>query len=170
MTQPFPRPTEAAPMAEAGPTAETAFPRPFIGWREWIALPQFGIEPIKAKVDTGARSSALHAFNIKSFKQGDKTFVRFEIHPIQHSKAHLVAVQAELFDERSVRSSNGKAQLRPVIRTPLVLGKKRWSIELTLTNRDAMGFRMLLGRQAVRKRFLIDPGRSYIQGRPRPSR
>lgn len=142
---------------------------PFIGWREWIVLPRLGISRIKAKVDTGARSSAIHAFNIKSFQRGGQAFVRFQIHPVQHSKAQLITVETELIDERSVRSSIGKAQLRPVIRTPVVLGHQRWPIEITLTDRDAMGFRMLLGRQAIRKHFWIDPGRSYLQGRPAAS-
>ncbi|NJN31742.1 MAG: ATP-dependent zinc protease [Synechococcales cyanobacterium RM1_1_8] len=137
---------------------------PFVGWREWIALPGLGLDRIKAKVDTGARSSALHATNLKSFRQDGKSMVRFEVYPIQHSRAGLVIVETELIDERSVRSSSGKAQIRPVIRTALSLGRKRWPIELTLTNRDAMGFRMLIGRQAIRKRFVVDPGRSYLQG------
>ncbi len=137
---------------------------PLIGWREWVALPQLGISRIKVKVDTGARSSALHAYEIKSFKRSGKAMVRFKVHPLQNNSSKLVTVEAELIDERSVRSSIGKAQLRPVIRTPIILAGKLWPIELTLTNRDAMGFRMLLGRQAVRKRFLIDPGHSFVQG------
>jgi hypothetical protein len=155
---------QAAQRATSPDSAEVNLP--FIGWREWIVLPRLGIPRIKAKVDTGARSSAIHAFNIKSFQRGGQAFVRFQIHPVQHSRAKLVTVETELIDERSVRSSIGKAQLRPVIRTPIVLGHRRWPIEITLTDRDAMGFRMLLGRQAIRKHFLIDPGRSYLQGTP----
>ncbi|NJM57574.1 MAG: ATP-dependent zinc protease [Synechococcales cyanobacterium RU_4_20] len=134
-----------------------------IGWREWVALPELKINRIKAKVDTGARSSALHAFNLKSFRRDGITLVRFDIHPLQRSKSNLITIVTELIDERYVRSSNGKKQLRPVIHTPVALGAQQWPIELTLTDRDAMGFRMLLGRQAIRKRFLIDPGRSYLQ-------
>ena len=139
--------------------------QPFVGWREWVSLPQFDIVRIKAKIDTGARSSALHASNIKRFRRNDQSMVRFDICPTQHSRAGLVTVEAALLEMRSIRSSNGKAQVRPVIRTPVILGDRQWELELTLTNRDAMGFRMLLGRQALRKRFLIDPGRSYVQGK-----
>ncbi len=138
---------------------------PFVGWREWVSLPQLNIPCIKAKVDTGARSSALHASNIKRFRRHDKSMVRFDICPVQHSRTGLVTVEVPLIEMRSVRSSNGKTQVRPVIRTLVLLGDRQWELELTLTNRDAMGFRMLLGRQALRKRFLIDPGRSYVQGK-----
>ncbi len=135
-----------------------------IGWREWVALPELKIKRIKVKVDTGARSSALHAFNLKSFVRGGKTLIRFDIHPIQHSTSKVITIVTEMLDERYVRSSNGKTQLRPVIQTAVRLGNHQpWPIELTLTDRDAMGFRMLLGRQAIRKRLLIDPGRSYLQ-------
>jgi hypothetical protein len=155
-------------------TKAESIPAPLlsIGWRERVALPQLGIAAIKAKVDTGARSSALHAFDLKSFERNGQTMIRFAVHPIQHSKAGLITVETQLFDERSVRSSNGKAELRPVIRTNLMLGSCCWPIEMTLTNRDSMGFRMLLGRQALRKRCLIDAGRSYLQGYPQlpPSR
>lgn len=138
--------------------------QPFVGWREWVSLPQFDIARIKAKIDTGARSSALHGSNIERFRRSGKSMVRFDICPAQHSRAGLVTVEVPLLEMRSIRSSNGKAQVRPVIRTPVILGDRQWDLELTLTNRDAMGFRMLLGRQSLRKRFLIDPGRSYLQG------
>lgn len=141
-----------------------------IGWREWIALPALGIDRVKAKIDTGARSSALHAIHLKPLQDQGKTLIQFEVQPIQRSTSKTIAVTAELFDERSIRSSNGKTQIRPVIRTPVVLGTEEWFIELTLTDRDAMGFRMLLGRQAIRKRFLIDAGRSYLQEPSPPSR
>ncbi|MEQ9000422.1 MAG: RimK/LysX family protein [Coleofasciculus sp. B1-GNL1-01] len=134
-----------------------------IGWRERVALPDLGISQIKAKIDTGARSSALHAFDVETFSRDDKTMVRFKVHPYQRDTHRTVSAEAELIDQRQVRNSGGHAQLRPVIQTMVELNGERWLIELTLTNRDVMGFRMLLGRQAVRKRFLVDAGRSFVQ-------
>lgn len=135
---------------------------PIIGWREWIALPELGIPKIKAKIDTGARSSALHAFDIYTFEVDSKPRVRFKVHPKQRDTNQTVIAEAELIDERKVRSSSGQAELRPVILTEVNLMGKRWQIELTLTNRELMGFRMLLGRQALRGIFLINPGKSYL--------
>ncbi len=140
-------------------------PKPVIGWREWLALPALGISPIKAKVDTGARSSALHAFDVEIFQQGGKEMVRFKVHPLQRDAASTVECVAELFDRRTVRSSAGHASMRPVILAEIELGGEHWTIELTLTRRDSMGFRMLLGRQAIRRRFRVEPGRSYLQSR-----
>lgn len=134
-----------------------------IGWRERVALPNLGISQIKAKIDTGARSSALHAFDVETFSRDGKTMVRFKVHPDQRNTHRTVSTEAELIDQRQVRNSGGHAQLRPVIQTMVELNGERWLIELTLTNRDVMGFRMLLGRQAVRKRFLVDAGRSFVQ-------
>ena len=131
-----------------------------IGWREWVALPDFNVDAIKAKIDTGARSSALHAFNLKRFRRRGKRMVRFEIHPIQRTSRQAVEVEAEVIEDRMVRSSNGKVERRPVIRTSVRMYNRDWEIELTLTSRDEMGFRMLLGRHALRGQFLIDPGRS----------
>jgi hypothetical protein len=133
-----------------------------MGWREWLALPELQIPAIKAKVDTGARSSALHAFDLHRFTRDGQAMVQFKVHPQQRSTAHTVAVEAAVWDERMVRSSNGQAHPRPVIRTPVQLAGQQWWIDLTLTNRDAMGFRMLLGREAVRQRFWVDPGGSYL--------
>lgn len=135
---------------------------PAIGWREWISLPDLGMNGIKAKIDTGARSSALHAFDIEFFKQQEVDFVRFKVHPYQFNTVDTITAEAELLDIRSVRNSGGQAQQRPVIKTNIMVGKHQWPIELTLTNRDVMGFRMLLGRQGVRRRFLVDSGRSYL--------
>lgn len=137
--------------------------RPIIGWREYIALPELNIPEIKAKIDTGARSSALHAFNLAEFEREGKTMVSFNVHPYQRDCDRAVTAEAILLDRRSVRSSSGESQLRPVIQTIVELGGQRWAIELTLTNRDEMGFRMLLGREAVRRRFLVDAGNSYLQ-------
>ena len=136
-----------------------------IGWRENIALPDLGIDRIKAKIDTGARSSALHAFHLQKFQRDGQEMIRFQVHPYQRDSKHTVTAEAKLLEHREVRNSGGEAQLRPVILTTVKLGGKQWEIELTLTNRDVMGFRMLLGRQAVRHRFLVDPGKSYIQSR-----
>lgn len=138
---------------------------PVIGWREWLSLPAMGIVAIKAKVDTGARSSALHAIDIESFRRDDAPWLRFRVQPLQRRARPAVTVETLLHDERKVRSSTGTLELRPVILTEACLGAHSWSIELTLTNRDVMGFRFLLGRQAVRGYFLVDPGRSYLLGK-----
>ncbi|MEB3341251.1 ATP-dependent zinc protease [Okeania sp.] len=135
---------------------------PIIGWREWVILPEIGITKIKAKIDTGARSSALHAFDIKTFEIDGKRMVKFKVHPQQKDTNLIVTAEAELIDERKVRSSSGVAEIRPVISTEINLMNQKWQIELTLTNRELMGFRMLLGRQAVRKKFLINPSKSYL--------
>lgn len=136
-----------------------------IGWREQLCLPELGISQIKAKIDTGARSSALHAFDVETFKVDEKMMVRFKVHPYQRDTQRTVMAQAPLLEQRQVRSSSGQAQLRPVIKTMVELNGERWPIELTLTNRDVMGFRMLLGRQAVRRRFLVDAGQSFLQSK-----
>ncbi|MFT5368343.1 MAG: hypothetical protein ACI8V2_003307 [Candidatus Latescibacterota bacterium] len=137
-----------------------------IGWREWVGLPDLGVPAIKAKIDTGARSSALHAFHLERFRRGGKRMVRFEVHPLQDGPLGAVFAEAELIDERRIRSSNGHEELRPVIGMTISLLSKVWEIELTLTNRDEMGFRLLLGRQALRNHFLVDPMRSFRAGRP----
>lgn len=132
-----------------------------IGWREWVALPGLGIEAIKAKIDTGATTSAIHAIHVERFRRRGRDFVRFQIHPLQKDTHLTVNAEAPLIDYRSVRSSNGYEAPRPVIRTQIELFDDCWPIELTLANRDQMGFRMLLGRQAIRDRFLVDAGSSY---------
>jgi hypothetical protein len=154
---------------------QTDSPLATIGWREWLAVPELGIRAIKAKIDTGARSSALHAFDIELFERGDQRMVRFRVHPWQRNLEETVAAEAPLAEERLVRNSGGVETLRPVIVTHVELLGQQWPIELTLTPRDYMGFRMLLGREAVRRRFLVDPGRSYLSGKrpawvPRPPR
>ncbi|MDY6785068.1 MAG: RimK/LysX family protein [Cyanobacteriota bacterium] len=136
---------------------------PIIGWREYLSLPELGISNIKAKIDTGARSSALHAFEIEHFEEDGTPKIRFKVNPQQRDSHITVVAEAQLLDQREVRNSGGGAQLRPVIQTIVKLGDRQWPIELTLTNRDVMGFRMLLGREAVRRRFLVDAGCSYIQ-------
>jgi len=133
-----------------------------IGWREWVALPELDISRVKAKVDTGARSSSLHAYDIEVFSRGKRDFVRFVVHPIQRETKTTIHCVAELHEHRHVRSSSGHQEYRPIIRTLVDLGGERWPIDLTLTPRDAMGFRMLLGREAIRRRYLVDSGRSYV--------
>ncbi len=134
---------------------------PVIGWREWVSLPDLGIARVKAKVDTGARSSSLHAFHMQAFERDGAEWIRFEVHPLQRKSAEPVTVEAPILEYRSVRSSSGVTQRRPVIVTRVELLGLCWPVELTLARRDQMGFRMLLGRQAFRGRFLVDAGRSY---------
>ncbi len=137
-----------------------------MGWREWIEFPDLGIKRVKAKVDTGARSSSLHAEEIELVQLRGQMGVRFLVLPLQRSRQRAVGCQALLHDERYIKSSNGSRELRPVIRTQISWGGETWDIDLTLTSRDLMGFRMLLGREAVRRRYLVDTGRSYLGGRP----
>lgn len=143
---------------------------PLIGWREWVALPELGVARIKAKVDTGARSSCVHAWEIEEFSRGGEPWVRFLLHPIQRSINETVQAEARLLEYRPVRSSTGHQTMRPVIVTPVRLLDQTWPIELTLASRDEMGFRMLLGREGVRGRFLVHPGASFFGGRPKKRR
>ncbi|OGT36057.1 MAG: ribosomal protein S6 modification protein [Gammaproteobacteria bacterium RIFCSPHIGHO2_12_FULL_37_14] len=136
-----------------------------IGWREWIALPELGINKIKAKVDTGARTSALHAFSLKPFVQGEKSKISFDIHPMQHNTDAVITCVADVIDKRLVTDSGGHTEIRYVIQTPIVIAGQKWSIEITLTERENMLFRMLLGRSALRKRFIVNPARSFISTR-----
>lgn len=136
-----------------------------IGWREWVGLPELGVQMIKAKIDTGARSSALHAWSIKPFDRDGQEWVTFELHPMQRDSNVVVECEAQVLGERQVRSSSGAREIRYVIRTVLELGVRHWPIEITLTNRDQMGFRMLLGRTALRRRVIIDPSRSFLNMR-----
>lgn len=139
---------------------------PVIGWREWVALPELGITTIKVKVDSGARSSSLHAYEVRTFERDGKKWVHFKVHPLQRSTKKTVVVEAEVLEFRSVKSSSGVAQMRPVIITEIELLGERWPVELTLASRDNMGFRMLLGREAFRGKFLVDGGKSYYGGKP----
>ncbi len=134
-----------------------------IGWREWVAFPDLPIDQIKAKIDTGARSSALHAYNIEFYKtKNGKSRVKFIVHPLQKNMKHAIQCHADVVDERYVKSSSGQQELRATILTTLKMGDETWPIELTLTNRDNMGFRLLIGRTALRKKFLVDPQRSFL--------
>lgn len=138
---------------------------PMIGWREWVRLPDLGVDSIKTKVDTGARTSSLHAFDLKEVEKDGEVWVRFIVHPEQRSSHPSIQVELPLLAHRRVRDSGGRSELRPVVETVVELMGRRWPIELTLTGRDAMGFRMLLGRQAIRRRFLVDPGGSFYGGK-----
>lgn len=140
--------------------------RPIIGWREWVGLPDFGVSLMKAKVDTGARTSAVHVYRLRPFQRDGRAFASFFLHPVQHRRRPEVACEAEVLEERWITSSNGGREKRIVVKTRLALAGKIWQIELSLTNRDDMGFRMLLGRQALRRRFVVDPGASYQLGQP----
>jgi hypothetical protein len=136
-----------------------------IGWREWLALPDLGIRAIKAKVDTGARTSALHTFGLEPFEKGGIHKVKFSIHPLQRRKDIEINCVVDVVDRRRVTSSAGQSEMRYVIRTFVALREFRWPIELTLTNRKSMRFRMLLGRAAISGFLLVDPAKSYLTGR-----
>jgi len=142
--------------------------RPVIGWREWVGLPGLGVDWVKAKVDTGAKSSSLHAFDIEV---DDTTgVVHFRVHPIQDDDSVVVNAEAPLVEHREVKSSNGEVEVRPVIRTRAIVNGQDVDIDLSLAGRDEMGFRMLLGRSALRRRFVVDPARSFLGGGDRFSR
>jgi hypothetical protein len=139
-----------------------------IGWREWVALPDLGLPAIKAKIDTGARTSALHAFLIEPYQEAGIEMLRFLIHPIQRNQEFQVECHCPVYDVREVTDSGGHREMRYVIQSNVTIGNGNWPIEMTLTNRDTMSFRMLLGRKAMEERFVVIPGASYINGKLGP--
>lgn len=136
-----------------------------VGWREWAMLPTLCDEPILAKIDTGAKTSAVHAYRVREVTRDGRPHVEFYLHPVQKERRPEIYCLEPIYGRRSVRSSNGAEQERIVIVVPLRLGRRKWPIELTLANRDDMGFRLLIGRDALGKRVVIDPARSYMLGR-----
>jgi hypothetical protein len=151
---------------DSPPPDRSVHSRPLIGWREWIALPDLGVAWIKAKVDTGARSSSIHAVDLELDERDGVQIVRFRIFPNQRNDLASVVCEAAVQEFREIRSSNGLLSRRPVIVTTLSINGQAFPVELTLADRSHMGFRMLLGREAFRRRFCIDPGRSFRGGRP----
>jgi hypothetical protein len=142
-----------------------------VGWREWVALPELGIKRIKAKIDTGARTSSLHAFAVVTFTENGKRRVRFGLHPMQHKDKPERFFEADVVEEeRWVTDSGGHREQRPVIRTALQVGAVSWPIEITLASRDSMRFRLLLGRSAMQGHLTIDPAASYVTGKRRRPR
>jgi hypothetical protein len=140
--------------------------RQVLGWREWLGLPELGIARIKAKVDTGARTSCLHAFFVETFRKRGRHRVRFGVHPLQRRTDIATVCEADLLDRRIVSDSGGHRERRCVIETEVIIGHVRQRIELTLTDRDTMKFRMLLGRKALEAAFLVDSAASYLAGKP----
>lgn len=149
-------------------TSSPVFDNPerlIVGWREWLALPELGLPAIKAKIDTGARTSALHAFFVEPFDKDGLAHVRFGIHPLQKRTDIEVVCQAPVSDRRWVSDSGGHREQRYIIEAPVHIGDHVWPIEITLTSRDSMLFRMLLGRTAIKGRMMVDPERSYVVGK-----
>lgn len=139
---------------------------PVLGWREWVALPELGINLIECKVDTGARTSALHAFYVEPFDKDGVQCIRFGLHPNRDDTETEIHCEAEVLESRIVSDSGGHKEERFVISTDIIIGKLKWPIEITLTNRDTMRFRMLLGRTAMADNFIVDPGAFRLSGKP----
>jgi len=135
-----------------------------VGWREWVAFPDFGGPSVRAKVDTGARTSAIHARNIKISKEDGREIADFDIYPHQRDAQTVLHCRAPIIARRRIRNSGGAIQDRVIVRTPIRIGEDVFDIDLSLTRRDRMGYRMLLGRRALKNRYVVDSGRSYVQG------
>lgn len=145
---------------------ELPYSSTLVGWREWVSLPEIKLPWIKAKIDTGAQTSALHTSSIEEFSRGDEDWVRFIAHPWQSNDADEVIAELPVHDRRLVRSSSGHAQHRLVVLMDITLSGRTLRSEVTLTSRDEMVFRMLIGREALRQGFIVDPALSYRGGRP----
>jgi hypothetical protein len=141
-----------------------------VGWREWVALPSLGIARIKAKLDTGARTSALHALRCDRYTERGAPYVRLHVQARQRESECVQVVETAIIDERTVTDSSGHRERRIVVASDVAIGIERWSIELTITNRDTLRFRMLLGRSAMQGHLIIDPNRSYVLGKPDKTR
>ncbi len=150
-------------MAAVSKRKRNRLPKAIIGWREWCTLPELDLPGVLAKVDTGAKTSSLHAFDIRKSAR-DPEWLDFSIHPVQRRRRPVIECSARCVDYRAVTSSNGKSEDRPVIITTIQLGLRSFATEITLTNRDEMGFRMLIGRQTLSKHFIVDPALSYCCG------
>ncbi|MBT8138650.1 MAG: RimK/LysX family protein [Gammaproteobacteria bacterium] len=135
-----------------------------IGWREWCAMDDLALPAVAAKIDTGAKTSSLHAFDLEYYERKDERWVKFMVHPVQRHKRPEVRCKARVVETRKVVSSNGQAERRPVIETTLRMGQHNFTTEITLSNRDEMGFRMLVGRQTLAKKFVVDPALSWALG------
>lgn len=153
-----------------GKVPRTAAALPVVGWREWVQLPQLaGSAIVKAKIDTGATTSAIHAEHLDlDHGEDGRAFASFELHPTDDENERVVVERHPVVAFRFVKSSSGHGSYRPVIRTSMSLGSQTFDIDLTLTGRDQMGFRMLLGRAALRGRFHVDPSGSFLRGEPSP--
>ena len=138
-------------------------PKAIIGWREWCALPDLALPGVLAKIDTGAKTSSLHAFDIRPSDRGDD-WLQFSVHPVQRRRRPEIVCEARCIEERAITSSNGKSEDRPVIEMELLIGERRFRPEIALTTRDDMGFRILIGRQSLNRRFVVDPAQSYCCG------
>ncbi|MBD1577818.1 ATP-dependent zinc protease [Vibrio sp. S11_S32] len=133
-----------------------------VGWREMLCLPDLGIDLIKAKIDTGARSSCLHTFKLETFERDNELWVRFWVHPLQNNDEYVKECEAKVLDQRTVKDSGGHQEQRYVIETTLRFNHQDWPIEMTLTNRENMLFRMLLGRTAMQNKIIVDPSASFL--------
>lgn len=145
--------------------------RKIIGWKEWFAFEKLGLPAINGKIDTGAKTSCLHAFNIEPYNKEGVDYIKFDIHPLQKNKEVVRTCRARVIDYRYVSDSSGKKEKRYVIKSPLTIGGITVTIEITLANRDSMAFRMLLGREAIKKaKMLVDPSKSFLQGKLKRSK